>query len=551
MESSTTSLTFKGSISEAIVEAQAKRRLFLVYISGEDENSILLEQSTWTDINVAESISRNCVFLHLRQGSIDASHFCAIYPPKSVPTISAIGYIAGKLLWQLEGYVSAKDLVAAIEKTCTSLHLQETAATVLTAALTSKKPEPSSSSASNVSLFEQENLSSTDVPSSSTVNPSLGVTGGPSTVSELSGENITCAPIVVNTQITEETSSQSIHVNAIECGRDEQSISASETAKDFMGPITINVDNSQVESGSSNVWDGSIAQQDNITLNGHDTVSTLESSGKVPMEYGSGFSGGSSQIITSKADNIVHDKKSDGLVGCTNVTKSNVVHLNIRLPDGATIQAKFSVSDTLRLVKNYVNENQMNGTGSYDLAIPYPRKVFNEQDMCKTLSELGLVNREALIVVPHHQIGKSYKGESSSGVRADTSSDTDSMSDNSGGYFAYVKKILSYMNPLSYLGGSASSSSSGPVSDSNLWQYRPNPGLQNSLSGQERSNRPYSPNLGTPPTGENDGKGKKLTSTRFGSNIHTLKHDEDDGSFSDRNAFWNGNSTQYGGDNNK
>ena len=33
----------------------------------------------------------------------------------------------------------------------------------------------------------------------------------------------------------------------------------------------------------------------------------------------------------------------------------------------------------------------------------------------------------------------------------------------------------------------------------------------------------------------------------WGSNIHTLKHDEDE-SFRDQNAFWNGNSTQYGGD---
>jgi hypothetical protein len=50
-------------------------------------------------------------------------------------------------------------------------------------------------------------------------------------------------------------------------------------------------------------------------------------------------------------------------------------------------------------------------------------------------------------------------------------------------------------------------------------------------------------------TGRNDSKGKQPTTSRVGSNIHTLKHDEDDGRFSERNSFWNGNSTQYGGDN--
>lgn len=47
-------------------------------------------------------------------------------------------------------------------------------------------------------------------------------------------------------------------------------------------------------------------------------------------------------------------------------------------------------------------------------------------------------------------------------------------------------------------------------------------------------------------------RNKQPTNTRFGSNIHTLKHDEDEGKFDNRNPFWNGNSTQYngsGGDN--
>jgi hypothetical protein len=59
----------------------------------------------------------------------------------------------------------------------------------------------------------------------------------------------------------------------------------------------------------------------------------------------------------------------------------------------------------------------------------------------------------------------------------------------------------------------------------------------------------YSPNQNSSSTGRNDSKGKQPTTSRVGSNIHTLKHDEDDGRFSERNSFWNGNSTQYGGDN--
>lgn len=73
----------------------------------------------------------------------------------------------------------------------------------------------------------------------------------------------------------------------------------------------------------------------------------------------------------------------------------------------------------------------------------------------------------------------------------------------------------------------------------------PNPSLQNSLRD---GGRPSASDQTAPTTASdrNNKKSRRLTSS-FGGNIHTLKHDEDDERFSDKNAFWNGNSTQYGG----
>lgn len=60
--------------------------------------------------------------------------------------------------------------------------------------------------------------------------------------------------------------------------------------------------------------------------------------------------------------------------------ESNNVFLNIRLPDGS-LQDNFSVMDTLRVVHEYINDNQTSKLGSFDLAIPYPRHVFSDQGM--------------------------------------------------------------------------------------------------------------------------------------------------------------------------
>lgn len=59
--------------------------------------------------------------------------------------------------------------------------------------------------------------------------------------------------------------------------------------------------------------------------------------------------------------------------------KSNDVFLNIRLPDASNLQVKFLLMDTLKMVKDYINENQTSSLGSFSIAIPYPRKVFNDQ----------------------------------------------------------------------------------------------------------------------------------------------------------------------------
>ena len=55
------------------------------------------------------------------------------------------------------------------------------------------------------------------------------------------------------------------------------------------------------------------------------------------------------------------------------------VHLSIRLPNGSRLQLSSPLTDTLQSVKKYVIENNASNLGAFDLAIPYPRKVFTNQ----------------------------------------------------------------------------------------------------------------------------------------------------------------------------
>lgn len=73
-------------------------------------------------------------------------------------------------------------------------------------------------------------------------------------------------------------------------------------------------------------------------------------------------------------------------------------------------------------------------------------------------------------MVPHNR-ATGYHGEASSSSYQTNFTSADSSNGTNGGYFAYVRRILSYMNPFSYLGGGASSSSSGHESQNGIWKY--------------------------------------------------------------------------------
>ncbi|RWW06453.1 hypothetical protein BHE74_00012449 [Ensete ventricosum] len=167
-----------------------------------------------------------------------------------------------------------------------------------------------------------------------------------------------------------------------------------------------------------------------------------------------------SEITTEAEEETTPAKKVDGSSGFSDAVKSNNVHLNIRIPNGTSLQTKLTLADTLRSVKIFVDENLDIVVGSYDLAVPYPRKLFNDEG--------------------------------------------------------------------------------------------PNPALQNHLSGSGAPRRlSSSSDQSNQNTDSHNTSGgvRPRPSRQFGSNIHTLRHDDDPSG--DKNMFWNGNSTQFGGDDKK
>ncbi|CAA0819832.1 Plant UBX domain-containing protein 11 [Striga hermonthica] len=514
MERSLSSLAFRGSIVEAVAEAKLQKKLFVVYTAGDNPESKLLETSTWFDPKVVETLSKYCILLHILEGSADASNFSAIYPQYSVPCITALGY-NGVQLWKNEGFVSADVLASSLEKAWLSLHVQETTAAFLSAALASRNQlAPGTSGPASSEQVTLETPVSTQSNDGDTLSSDVGQmfdSGGTEDrnnkedVSEMTRDN----------QVSVPRPEPSV-ANVTDNGEIDGSISQIETES-----TPRNYDSQSDAKVAHPVSPKKLDSFDNCLGNNHEVSGEMTDTEVSQVGH----------VYTEVAKELEKPDASD-----SSAVTSNDVFLNIRLPDGSSLQAKFSMVDTLKMVKDYIIENQTSSLGSFSIAIPYPRKVFNDNDLDNILSELGLYNRQALVVVPHNKSNSHHRGGSTP-HEAYSTNDANSSLNASEGYWVSVRRILSYVNPFSYLSRSRTSISSAQESQIGLREYVPDASLQNNAPRNGSSNQ------GTIPSS----KSRQQTS-RFGANIHTLQHNDDDESrFDNRNTFWNGNSTQFDG----
>ncbi|XP_073044721.1 plant UBX domain-containing protein 11 isoform X2 [Primulina eburnea] len=519
MEQFLSSLAFKGTIAEAITEAKLQKKLFVVYIAGDKPESKLLETSTWSNPTVSETLTKYCVFLHISEGSSEASYFSAIYPQNNTPCITVIGY-NGTRLWQ-KGFVSADVLSTSLEKAWLSLHLQETTAAFLTATLASRisgscSSEPQTTGASS----EQQ---------------TTGAYGSLPPINDLSLPLDAELP-----KISEARAKRNSHDDVCE------------EPDSKMDGVTIQASHGNILTNHQTDEPKPTIETENVYLNpegiGQGEPEVVCPVPEKNLDFG-GLCSGSGNEISQDFPNETIDVPQVKRPETAEVdkvdafdypgVKSNNVFFNIRLSDGS-LQANFSVMDTLRVVHQYINDNQTSKLGSFDLAIPYPRHVFSDQDLDCTLSALGLFNRQTLIVVPRNQTNTNYRERSS--LQSSTNS---SSSESNEGYWASVKRILSYVNPFSYLSGGAASQSPREELPGGSWQYNPKSSFQNNARGSSSSSTVYSSDKNTSESGENSNSRSRQKTYAFGANIHTLKRDEDDDN--DKNIYWNGNSAQFGG----
>uniref|UniRef100_A0A671VFL7 UBX domain-containing protein 4 n=1 Tax=Sparus aurata TaxID=8175 RepID=A0A671VFL7_SPAAU len=107
-------LWFEGSIPDAIISAKQQSCVFVVVISGEDEQSAQL-MSSWEEDSVSEAAQNCCVAIKVDAKSETCVQFSEIYPVVCIPSSFFIGE-NGIPLEVIAGSVSAEELIKRINR---------------------------------------------------------------------------------------------------------------------------------------------------------------------------------------------------------------------------------------------------------------------------------------------------------------------------------------------------------------------------------------------------------------------------------------------------
>merc|ERR1711962_1794700 len=72
--------------------------------------------------------------------------------------------------------------------------------------------------------------------------------------------------------------------------------------------------------------------------------------------------------------------------------------LQIRLTNGSALASSFSPDTTLFAVHEYIADKRTDGDAPFTISTTFPRKIFGDADMLKSLKDLGLMPSAVLVV---------------------------------------------------------------------------------------------------------------------------------------------------------
>lgn len=475
---------FEGSIPEAIAESKRNKSLFVVYIEGENEDTEKMN-ATWNDPKVSPVFSKDkCVAIKLKSNSEQCTQFSQLFPVVCIPSVFFIGK-DGYPLEIVGGAPSTEDFLtkanAAYEK-----H-QMMLPSASTSNVASREPTVPTAHASQSP--DQSSAASANAGSS---------TSGDSFAQQEKEARVERARKLIEQRQKEKDEAEKQEALRKEAARRQEGqdlLKAKREREERKAKEILN----QIKEDRAKERAAREAVKQQIARDRAEREARKEAEKQERQQ---------AQATGTSPE------APPGRPAARNFSN---VRLQFRLPDGSSVSQVFPSDALLEAARQFITSHAGPSFSNVRIFTSYPKRELNDDDLMKTMTDLGLAPSATLIVSPQ-----------ASGSSALTSGSGSSASDLFlwilTPIFVLINLIKSFLfgapehHKGAYGGNNAQNDRSRP---------RPSPPTQSSSTTPDPSVRRRQ--TGDKPVANRDG------------NVFRLRQGGDD---DDDNNTWNGNSTQ-------
>ncbi|KAJ8388352.1 hypothetical protein AAFF_G00133780 [Aldrovandia affinis] len=416
-------LWFEGAIPAAIVSAKQKNAIFVVVITGDDEQSTQM-MSSWEDDRVAEATDNCCVAIKIDARSETCVQFSQIYPVVCVPASFFIG-VSGIPLEVIAGSLSAEELVKRIVKV-KQMHSQQMGATDegLDKAGTGAQTDTSSTPAVPPELANQQacppqNGQPDPTPPPSAANESAAASSTPteslSGPAEEGGASGHVTPGDLPSASSDEVSLGSqtdddVNVKVERLSKKLEDRREQKKRGEEENEIKKEVERRKV---GKEMLDYKKKQE------GEKSKRMLEERNREKAEEKAARDRVRQQIALDRADRAARYGRNQEEVEAARVAalearrveqearkevsqkeRSATARIQFRLPDGSSFTNQFPSEAKLQEARQFAAQEVGNKYGHFLLATMFPRREFTGEDMDLTLLELELAPSASVVLLP-------------------------------------------------------------------------------------------------------------------------------------------------------
>ncbi|XP_077303903.1 UBX domain-containing protein 4 [Lithobates pipiens] len=410
-------LWFQGSIPEAIAAAKEKRSIFVVFVAGDDEQSVQMAQS-WEDEGVARATSEGFIAIKIDSKSETCLQFSQIYPVVCVPSSFFIGD-NGIPLEVIAGGISAEELIGKITKV-KQMHTGENDGLPTNPHLSTSPPVTCSAESCPVPQCPSEDLLPPYV--------------------ETPSDSSASTPVQDENPPTEQTKLQEFGNSEIPDAQPEEEIT--EKVERVMQKLE-----QKQEEKKKEEHEKEIKREIERRRMGKDMLEykrkheddqarrALEERNKEKAEEKAARDRIRQQIAQDRADRAARyaEKKEeqDAIKAAefqakqaemetrrdaAQKEKRTIARIQFRLPDGSSLTNQFPSEAPLEEARQFAAQTVGSTYGNFSLATMFPRREFTKEDYGKSLLSLELAPSASIVLLPAGRPGRAVVRSSDGGV---------------------------------------------------------------------------------------------------------------------------------------